>query len=406
MASGPDVLGTLPTLRTALAGAGPLLLPYPADGTALELPTAWCSGVAEPPLPAGGVALATSGSSGTGKRAVLSAAALLASANGTHKRLGGPGQWLLAVPAGHVAGLMVLVRSLVADREPVPLAAGRFTVAAFAAAADRLGPPPRYTAVVPAQLARLLAVPDGLTALRRFDAILVGGGPLPEPTRELARQHQVPVVLSYGMSETCGGCVYDGAPLPGVRVAVESAADGTGPGRIRLSGPALADGYLDAPELSRQAFRPDAAGTVWLHTDDVGTLDDFGRLTVTGRTDDVLISGGVKVWPTQVESSLLGVLPVGSQVAVVGLDDAEWGHLIAAAIVLPDTAPVGSAAAVDLATLRDRLRSRLPAAALPRRVRVLPRLPLIGVGKPDRAVLRSLLGGQRWNDGEVTDRGG
>ncbi len=174
------------------------------------------------------------------------ASALLASASATHDRLGGPGRWLLALPAQHVAGVQVLVRSLVSRTEPGVLdLAGGFTPAGFAAAASALGGVRRYTALVPTQLVRLLDAADqgdgdGVRELARFDAVLVGGAGTPPAVLERAAAAGVRVVTTYGASETSGGCVYDGVPLDGVRVRL---GDGPDPSRVLLGGPTLARGY-------------------------------------------------------------------------------------------------------------------------------------------------------------------
>ena len=197
------------------------------------------------------VVIATSGSTGEPKLVALSAAALRASARATEARLGGPGRWLLALPAEHVAGVQVIVRSLLAGAAPavLDLRAG-FRPAAFVAATAALGGGRRYTSLVPTQLRRLLdaEVPAALDALRGYAAVLVGGAALDPATRERALAAGVRVVTTYGMSETAGGCVYDGVPLDGVTVDLES------DGRILLGGPTPASGYL-LPDVG--SARPD-----------------------------------------------------------------------------------------------------------------------------------------------------
>ena len=148
----------------------------------------------------------------------------------------------------------------------------------------------RYTALVPTQLVRFLdAEPD---ALRGFDAVLVGGAATDPALLARARAEGVRVVTTYGMTETAGGCVYDGAPLDGVRVRVTD-------GGVELAGPVLASGYRLDPDATAAAFEGG-----WFRTRDAGELDAEGRLTVLGRLDDVLISGGVNVAPAAVEAVL------------------------------------------------------------------------------------------------------
>jgi O-succinylbenzoic acid--CoA ligase len=372
------VLQVLPALRAALDG-GPAVLPYAVGAPPPATPGPGAH------LPEGlALVVGTSGSTGSPKLAMLTRDALVASATATHERLGGPGQWLLPMPAHHIAGLQVLVRSLVAGTEPVPVdLSGGFTPAAFASAARRLEGGRRYTSVVPTQLVRLLADEAGIEALRRFEAVLLGGAASPPALLARAAAAGVRVTTTYGMSETAGGCVYDGRPLGCSRVRVD--ADG----RLHLGGATLAEGYLGRPDLTEAAFTTDTDGTRWFATDDVGHRDEHGRWHVDGRLDDLVNTGGLKVAPRLVEEALTERLPAVAECAVVGVADPEWGEVVAAALVLVDGAD--GATAPTLADVRDALREVLPAHALPRRVAVVDALPLRGPGKPDRAALRALL---------------
>jgi o-succinylbenzoate---CoA ligase len=370
------VLGLLPVLRAALRGDGPALLPHaadapPPDGLGAGEPLA--AGEDDDADPTVAV-LATSGSTGRPKGALLPASALLASASATHDRLGGSGRWLLALPAHHVAGLQVLVRSLIGGADPAVVdLRGGFDPAAFTAAASGLRGPRRYTALVPTQLRRLLdAGPAARDALAGFDAVLVGGAAAAAPLLAEARAAGVRVVTTYGMSETCGGCVYDGRPLDGVQVAVG------GDGRIRLGGPVLARGYRGGD--------PDGAFTAdgWFRTDDAGALDAGGTLTVLGRLDDMIVTGGLKVSPAVVEAALLA-LPGVREAAVVGVPDREWGERVVAFLV---AGADGAAPALD--DVRRLVGDRAGRHAAPHQVLVIDRLPLRGPGKPDRARLRTM----------------
>jgi len=365
----PEAVGRLvAALEDALAG-GPAVLPVGPGGSAVE---------AEPGDGAA-VVIATSGSTGAAKHVVLSARALRASATATAERLGGPARWLLALPAHHVAGVQVLVRSLLAGTPPVvqDLRAG-FRPDAFAAATRDLGPGRRCTSLVPTQLHRLLdAGGAALDALRGYAAVLVGGAALAPQLRERAVAAGVAVVTTYGMSETAGGCVYDGVPLDGVRVDLE--ADG----RIRIGGPTLADGYLGDPARTAEAF---VAG--WFRTGDLGRWR-AGRLEVLGRADDVIVTGGEKVAPAAVEEVLTAQEGVAAA-CVVGVPDAEWGQLVAAAVEVPD----GPLDAARAERLRAAVRDALGRAAVPRILRAVPRIPLRGIGKPDRAATARLVAGE------------
>jgi O-succinylbenzoic acid--CoA ligase len=362
----------LPAVAAALEGEGPALAPLPTGGSRRSVLDAIRP---DEPLEREDVALvvATSGSTGEPKAALLPAGALQHSARATHDRLGGPGQWLLALPVTHVAGLTVLVRSLVARRRPVVLDLyGGFDVSAFVAAAAAMDADSRrYTALVPTQLHRLLAAGVDLTG---FDAILVGGASLSDELAERAGAAGARVVTTYGSTETCGGCVYDGVPLGGVAVDVD--ADG----RVRVSGPVLFAGYRLRPELTAEVLVDDR-----FRTSDLGRFDDDGRLHVLGRADDVVVTGGENVPAAVVERAIAGH-PAVAAVAVVGRPDPEWGQRVVAVVQPADpTAPP----TVD--DLREHARDRLPAAALPREVVVVGLLPTLPTGKPDKAAVRTLV---------------
>ena len=329
--------------------------------------------------------LATSGSTGVPKRVILGAAALRASAEATARRIGS-GQWMLALPSGYVAGLQVLVRAHLAGHAPA-LLEGRFTPAAFVDATAALrADPGRYTSLVPAQLATLLdAADDGdvRRALASYEAVLVGGQALPPALRERAAVLGVRIVRTYGSSETAGGCVYDGVPLDGVRVASVD-------GEIRLGGPTLADGYLGAEELTARTFVGDAAGARWYRTGDTGTVAD-GRVAVTGRVDNVIVSGGVNVSLDRVERAVRAV-PGLEGAVVVAVDDDRWGQGSAIVVALRGASPRDSAAAL-LAAARERVAAEVGAVARPARIVPVDVLPMLSSGKPDRRAIAALAAG-------------
>lgn len=424
--------------------------------------------------------LRTSGSTtGTGKLVGVSMDALVASARATHKRLGGPGIWVLALPAYHAAGVQVLVRAAVAgthvfnaykeggfdpqhlaqvidaacvaaadcdagssfDDDAVSSCAGGVGGEAEGAlAADDSGRAcPVYTSLVPTQLRRALDDEQLRGALARLDAVLIGGAAADAQLLEQAKAAGIKVVTTYGMSETCGGCVYDGQPLPGVSMDVDQAT-----GAIWLSGPMLATGYLGDEERTRRCFvsRPQAgegtsdagntasaaesaeagaagAGTEagatspgaeagaggpgagsgagtgepagrWFITSDRGQIVD-GRLQVLGRLDDVIISGGIKVEPGPIEA-LLALNPLVSECAVVGLPDLQWGQVVTAVVVpasMPGLGRVDEGAI--LAQIRVYLEQKLSGAQCPKQVLLADALPYKGIGKVDRRALAQSL---------------
>jgi O-succinylbenzoic acid--CoA ligase len=184
-------------------------------------------------------------------------------------------------------------------------------------------------------------------------------------------------VTTYGSAETCGGCVYDGVPLDDVRVRL--AADDT----VEITGPVLATGYLGRPDLDTRTFAVDDDGVRWLRTHDLGRVDG-ARLTVLGRADDVLVTGGVKVPPAAVERALAELPDVG-EVCVVGVPDAEWGQAVVAVVV-----PRTGREAPGLAAVREPVTRTLGAPAAPRHVVVVERLPLRGPGMVDRRAVAEL----------------
>ena len=377
--------------------------------------------------------LRTSGSTtGTGRLIAMSAAALVASARATHDRLGGSGTWLLPLPAHHVAGLQILIRSLIAGTTPVVVDTSRgfsptrladalrsVRVPAGAAAGAAVGTaagaavgtaagaavsptagstdPRLYVSLVPTQLVRVLRDPAASRALSTADAVLLGGAAADPALLARARGSGITVVTTYGMSETGGGCVYDGRPLDGVALSIrDPEADGIG--RVLISGPVLAEGYLQpvdrTPDDIGEAFQDRSCGRV-LATSDRGRLRPDGRLEVLGRLDDVIITGGVKVEPRHVEEALTGIDGV-AEACVVGLPDEQWGGLVAAAVVLEPPTGQRSAGGPDGrrrpdGVLREAVRARLGGAHAPKRIVVLESLPLRPSGKVDRRAVTRLL---------------
>ncbi len=319
----------------------------------------------------------TSGTTGAPKGALLTAAALTASASATHHRLGGPASWLLALPPYHIAGLQVLVRSVLAGTAPVELDVSKgWDTAELPGAVRRLGAGRRYTSLVAAQLAKALTDPAAAAALAELDAVLIGGGPAPRPILDAAAAAGVAVVRTYGMSETAGGCVYDGVPLDGVRLRVP--ADG----RLAIGGAVLAKGY-------RNPVVPDPfAEPGWFRTDDLGAVDDSGVLTVLGRADDAISTGGLTVLPQPVEAALCAH-PAVSDCAVFGRADDRLGQRVVAAIVVSEGYQPPT-----LDTLRALVARTLDATAAPRELHIVDELPRRGIGKVDRTALVRRLAGE------------
>lgn len=350
----------LDAIEEAIAGTR-TLLPVPADDpdrTKLLTEQLRAGTEIDPEV---ALVVATSGSTGIPKGAQLTAVNLVASADATHQFLGGAGAWLLALPAHHIAGIQVLVRSLVAGIDPtfVDLSAG-FQVAEFADAAEELRADAArcYTALTPMQLLKGMDTLQGIEALRLFDAILVGGGPLLDDDRRAARELGIRVVTTYGSAETTGGCVYNGLPLPGVTIRLENE-------RIMVGGPMVAQGYRNFPGhevFSRPGF---------YRTSDTGLLRN-GVLRVTGRIDTIIDSGGLKIHPEVLEQVFINIAGV-DDVCVVGIPDQRLGQAIVAAYT-------GSANMEDIiAAFQD-----YPRWQIPKHIQRVAELPRTSLGKIDR----------------------
>lgn len=355
-----DPAQVLVELRSALAGDGPAVVPVAVGTPVDDLPREVPQRVA--------LVVQTSGSTGVPKRVALSADALLASAAASDALLGGPGQWLLALPAHYIAGVNVLVRSITSGTDPVVLPAGHFDPFAFLDTAATMTHPARYVSLVPAQLARLVGTDEALETLRRFDRILVGGQSTPTALLTQALELGLNVTRTYGSSETSGGCVYDGVPIGSTVLRI---ADG----QVELGGPTLADGYLGDEARTAERFYTEG-GVRWYRTGDTGELVD-GVLNVTGRLDDVIVSGGVKVSLGEVER-FVKTLPHLTDAVVVARSSERWGH---APVV------VTTATGTDLAALRASVAAKLGPAAAPAEVVVVESIPLLASGKPDRTRL-------------------
>ncbi len=407
-AAAPAVLRAL---RAALSGDGPAVLPVAAPPAAEPVETSVPRRVA--------LVIATSGSTGAPKRVALSTDALLASAAASAAALGGPGQWLLALPAHYIAGAQVLVRSIVAGTDPVALPPGHFDPRVFAAHATRLDAPLRFVSLVPLQLRRVIEAAETdaavLAAARRFDRILVGGQATPPALIARAEALGLRVTRTYGSSETAGGCVYDGVPLRGVQLRILP-VPGHQPGSsglIELGGPMLAEGYLAADgtvdaERTAAAFTPER-GQRRYRTGDLGELVD-GRLRVLGRSDNVIISGGEKVSLEAVER-VLHAQPGFEDAVAVAVPDPVWGQSIVVVRAGADGAGADTrsgsgsgsgagsgtdtgagAGTAELDRLRAAVASALGPAARPRALHLVTELPRLPSGKLDRGALLGVLG--------------
>jgi O-succinylbenzoic acid--CoA ligase len=368
----------LPALADALKGGAPILPVAPglSDDEVQRLQAA------ELPRDTA-VLVRTSGSSGVPKAVALSATALVASAEATHEALGGPGQWLVTLPAHLISGLQMLVRSQVSGIEPV-FFDGPFDPAALLEAAERMEHERRYVSLVPVQFARLLdlaeADPAAADTLRGFAGVLVGGQAISLALRQRAHELDVNLRRSYGMTETSGGCVYDGVEIGDTRMRIRG-------GEVQLSGSTLATAYAggSGDEVAAKALTDDRfiddAGTRWYRTGDAGELLG-GMLTVTGRLDRVIISGGVNVSLDEVER-VVRELPGWSSAVALGAPHPEWGER--ASLVVETE--VG---AIPFDEVKATVKQQLGAAAVPEWATETAQLPRLAGGKPDMPAI------ERW----------
>lgn len=357
-------------VRTLVTDQGPAFWPVVPGGSAADVDT---------PLPAGaGVVVTTSGSTADPLPVVISRDALLASATTGTTALGAPGHWLTAVPVTGAGGLLTVTRAILAGAEPIAWpglgGAASFTAGSFAEAGDEVlrraqsDGVPAYVSLVPTQVTRILRSPGATATLAGFARVLVGGAALAPALRRQAEHAGIRVVGTYGATETCGGVVYDGVPLPGVGVRI-AGNDGQ-PGEIVVSGRTVAWGYLGRPELTRDRFADGAFAT-----HDLGVWED-GVLRVLGRADLHVKVGGVLVSLAAVAAELRAD-PRVLDVAVVGRPDREWGHR-PHAFVVPAGEPSGELAA-DLAEV---VSHGLGRPARPDPVELVAELPTTAAGKP------------------------
>ena len=397
----------------------------------------------------------TSGSTGSPKQTALSVRALRASARATERFFADypsvgaakpqravsevPAQWLLALPAHYVAGAQVLARSVLAGTTPVVAASitdgVSFTPEVFLNAAERLSCARRFVSLVPTQVHKLLEAAEDspalgseiYDALGQFTGILLGGAPASASLLAAARELGLNVVTTYGSAETAGGCVYSGTALPGVRLRVVpedaglldnfvagdaadagrsgcASAEGThNIGRVWLGGEHLASGYMGDSTRTASHFFVDADGCRWYRTDDYGSLTPSGpnapenegapMLNIVGRSDDVIITGGVKMSARAV-AAVLESHPAVREAAVMGIPDARWGSAVAAAITLRGASGVQSApdtSGVTCDILREFCTDKLGAAGTPKYLRIFADFPTASTGKPDRQAIYSML---------------
>lgn len=390
------VLNLAAHLPDAINRSGPALAPMPSGphGYLQSLMDAVRPDDPNAPLEHDDVAvvLTSSGSTGTPRGILLSGQNLIEATHATDARLGGPARWVLAIPTYHVGGFQVLVRAHLSGIPVFPLDSlgsnNSFSPTEFAhtteaarSVSDADGAPLRVS-LVPTQLARILdSGPGASHCLTAYDSILLGGSAAPPGLISRAKALGAKIITTYGMTETTGGCIYDGVPLGGTTIRIAE-PDKLGVGRIVLSGPTIAKGYRLLPEDTSQTFVDGE-----LVTSDLGYVNENGRLSVTGRIDDVVQIGGLSVSLSRVEL-VIDSLDDVSEVVVVSNPHEEWGARVAAFIVVSQestSSQEGRKIAIAEAVVEE-----LGNEARPRDIVEVESLPMLPSGKVDRVQLKRI----------------
>ena len=299
----------------------------------------------------------TGGTTGASKLVALSADAMRASASLSNRALGADSRdrWSLSLPLHHIAGINQLLRSIDLQNDPVK-SGGEFI------------------SVVPTQLYRGIAKQSKeLEELRNAKKVLIGGAAVPDNLLRQGRDLGIPLVTSYGMTEMCGGCVYNGEPLPGVEVKILSS------GQIALKGPMQATGYFENAVATQESFIDG-----WFITSDQGVINRDGSLEVIGRVDDVIISGGEKISPRAI-SEILGVFFPDEEIYVLGIPDTEWGQSVR---VVLKTSSLSQK--FTLKECREKISQSLGKVAAPRSLLLLSEIPVKSNGKVDYDLLAQM----------------
>lgn len=340
--------------------------------------------------------------------------------------------WILAIPGQHIGGFLVILRSVLAGKRPhlLPLSEG-FSGHKLAGLIRQLEKrktnitPPRtiHISLVPTQIQRCLKEAESTDALKQLSQILIGGAATSQKTQKEIRKAGLKATYTYGMTETCGGCVYDGIPLPGSAIRLKS-------GRVYLQCSGMMTGYLDEPpgkglvripKQEKSEENGEDIGYDWLKTNDLGQLTvGYGgesesietqkeaekprlrRLEILGRIDRVAVCGGKKI-PLGIVQNAIDKLghtnPIGtaSELApwlehsvVTKIPDTDWGEIVTVAVtatatteLFPKSLP-SETLKENLQKLRTALEDTLPKHYLPRAIVFVAEIPLLANGKIDQ----------------------
>ncbi|WP_230454187.1 AMP-binding protein [Tropheryma whipplei] len=321
----------------------------------------------------------TSGSTASPKRVAFSSSSLMNSARACCSVLG-YGQWVLCLPKQYTAGVRVLVRSILSGTKPIDISENRFSPENFIHACRRLSCSNTFTALVPTQLSALVRVAEDdknvAKVLSGFTGVIVGGQHIARSLLERSRLLGINLFTSYGLTETFGGCVYNGLPLPGVQIQIID-------GRAAIASPSLALGYLkENRQIDETGFFFDR-GERWFHTNDLAVMNR-GKLIIHGRIDRVINSGGMKLDLNAIETALRSLDCVEDAV-LLGVKSKKWGQQFCAFIDIGD---VTKADRTDCLQKINTLLSTFGRACRSGQIKLIHPIPRTFSGKPDRIALQ------------------
>jgi O-succinylbenzoic acid--CoA ligase len=319
-----------------------------------------------------GLIVCTSGTTGNPKAVEISSEALINAATKTNEKFNEPADWILAINPAFIGGLMVLARAIISNQNWIYGLdeSDKFNPDLFVAKALEVISKNRKvrTSLVNAQLSTLVSQ-GHLDTLRKFDALLIGGGQISKSLYEELKNEGVNLIRTYGMTETCGGVVWDGFALNNVLIRIDHPSN-DGVGQIAIKSDSNATCYhgnsLEINKLNDSTFNEG-----WVFTKDLGIVKN-GELKVIGRNDDIVVSGGNNISLHAIENVIKDQIGIEDAV-VFSIPDEKWGVVVAAVIV----------GTCDISVIQNSIEHELGKAAVPRIIKNSQEIPLLPNGKVD-----------------------